>query len=114
MEALKFEFVKDKSNLKLKEVLANNIKLKEIHIDIYPSNPMKLATFMLLLRISENNVIVSNDGNRLILKKNNIYKTHFLNILLSEIKECYFNRCNNHIEFIINVQNIYYRIIIIN
>ncbi len=115
MDALKFEFVKDENNLKLKEVLANNTKLKEVRIDIYPNNPLQsLMAFVLLLRTSENNVIVLNNGSRLILKKNDRYKTYFLNILLSEVEECFYNSYENYLEFIIKVQNIYYKLTVLN
>lgn len=115
MDYLKCRFVKDEHNARLKEVFVNNTKLKEVHIDIYPSNPLQpLMTFMLLLRTHENNVLISNDGNRLVLKKNDRYKTNFLNILLSEVEECFYNVYENYLEFIIKVQNIYYKLTILN
>ncbi len=111
----KFDFAKDKDNLKLKEFFQNNLKLKEIHIDIYPENPLKSTTsFMLLLRTSEKNPSISNDGNRLILKKNDKYGSHFLNMLFCKITECFFKISDTCSEFILNIQNIYYRITVLN
>ena len=115
MDTLKFGFVKDENNSMLKEVFTNNIKLKEIHIDIYPDNPLQSSTtFVLLLRTSENNVVISNDDNRLVLNKNDKYKKQLMNILFSKITDCLFKVSDNCYEFIINVQNIYYKITILN
>jgi hypothetical protein len=112
---MKFGFINDENCLRLKEFLKNNLKLKEIHIDIYPDNPLKSSTsFMLLLRTSEKNIIISNDGNRLILKKNDRYETHIMNVLFSKITECFFKVSDSCSEFILNVQNIFYRISVLN
>lgn len=112
---MKFGFTKDENNSQLKEIFKDNLKLKEVHIDIYPDNPM-LSTkeFMLLLRSSENNATISNDGNRLILKKSDINETHFMNILYSKIAECFVKMSESYFELILNTQNIYYKITILN
>lgn len=113
---MKFGLTKDENNLKFKEVFEDKIKLKEIHIDAYPENPLvtSSAPFMLLLRTIEKNAIVSNDGNRLVLKKNDRYNNCFMNVLFSKITECYYKSFNDCSEFIINIQNIYYRITVLN
>lgn len=114
---MKFGFARDEKNTKLKEVFKDSVKLKEIHIDIYPTNPLVSSStpYMLLLRTIENKILVKNDGTRLILKKNvDNYSTYFMNILFSEIKECYYNGSNELSEFIINIQNIYYKITVFN
>lgn len=113
---MKFGLVKDENNLQLKEMLKDNVKLKEIHIDIYPENPLisSSAPFMLLLRTIEKNVAVSNDKDRIILKRDDGCKTYFMNILFSEIKECYYKVIDGCSEFILNIQNIYYRITVFN
>ena len=113
---MKFGLTKDESNFQLKEVFKNNLKLKEIHIDVYPDNPLiaSSAPFMLLLRMIENNVIVSNDEDRIILKKNDKYKTYLANILLSEITDCCYKTSNELYEFIFKVRNTYYRVNILN
>ena len=113
----KFGFDKDENNLKLKEVLRDSIKLKEVHIDIYSENPLDASStpFMLLLRTIEKNTIVTNDDNRLIIKKNiDKYETHFMNVLFSKIIECYYKTSDYYSEFILNIQNIYYRITVLN
>ena len=48
---MKFGFVKEENDLRLKEMIKTNGKLKEIHIDVYPENPLISSnSFMLLLR----------------------------------------------------------------
>lgn len=110
-------FVKDEKNTKLNEIFKDNTKLKEVHIDCYPSNPLVSSPipYMLLLRTIEKKMLVKNSGSRLVLKKNiDSYDTYFMNVLLSEIKECYYSLSNGFFEFILNIQNIYYRIIVFN
>ena len=114
---MKFGLIKDDNNLKLKEVFKDNIRLKEIHIDTYTENPLisSSSPFMLMLRTIEKKMIVSNDNERLILKKSiDGYETYFMNVLFSEIKECYFKPNGVYSEFILNIQNIYYRINVFN
>lgn len=114
---IKFGLAKDENNSKLKEIFKNDIKLKEIHIDTYPENPLiaSKSPFILLLRTIEKNVIVSNNEDRLILKRNDKYETYFINVLFSKISECYYKKIyDNCFEFIINIQNIYYRITVFN
>lgn len=112
---MKFGFVNDESGAQLKKFFKNDLKLKEVHIDIYPDNPLKSSTsFMLLLRTFEKNAVASNDGVRLIFKKDDKFETHFVNILFSKIEECFYNISDNYSEFILNVHNIYYRIIVLN
>lgn len=111
----KFGFAKDEDNLQLKEVFKNNLRLKEVYIDIYPDNPIAHSeNFELLLRTHDNNVIVSNDCTRLIIKKCDEYATHIMNVLLSGISECYIKGAETYRELILNVQNIYYKITILN
>lgn len=113
---IKFGLAKDENNLKLKEVFKDNIKLKEIHIDCYPENPLvtSSAPFMLLLRTIEKKVTVSNDGDRLVLVKNDRFNTYFMNVPFTEITECYYKISDNCFESILNIQNIWYRISIFN
>jgi hypothetical protein len=113
---MKFGMVKDENNSQLKEVFKNNSKLKEIHIDIYPDNPIITSSepFMLLLRTIENNVITLTDENRLIFQRNDGYGTYFVNILFSKIAECYYKASEDLFEFVLNIQNIYYRITVLN
>ena len=114
---MKLGFTKDENNIKLNEVFKDNIKFKEIHIDVYPANPLVSSPlpYMLLLRTIEKKMLVKNSGTRLVLKKNiDGYDTYFMNVLLSEIKECYHSISNGFSEFIINIQNIYYRITVFN
>lgn len=113
---IKFGLAKDENNLKLKEVLKDNAKLKEIHIDIYPENPLVASStpFMLLSRTIEKNVIVSNNNDRLILKRNDKFETCFMNILASKVTESFFKISESYSEFILNIQNIYFRITILN
>jgi hypothetical protein len=111
---MNFGFIKDENNLKLKELLKENVELKELHVDVYPDNPLKTAQspFMLLLRMIEKNVIVESDDNRIIFKKHDKWDTCLSNVLFSKIKECFFKTSDTYSEFIVNIQNIYYRIIV--
>lgn len=113
----KLGFVKDEQNTKLNEIFKDNIKLKEIHIDIHPTNPLTSSPipYMLSLRTIEKKMLVKNSGNRLVFKKNiDGYDTYFMNVLLSEIKECYYKDSDGLFEFILNIQNIYYKITVFN
>lgn len=113
----KLGFAKDENNTKLNEVFKDNIKLKEIHIDCYPTNPLVSSStpFMLLLRTIEKKILVKNSGSRLVLKKVvDRYDTYFMNVVFSEIKECYYKSIDGYSEFILNIQNTYYRIIVFN
>ena len=112
----KFGLITDENNLQLKETFKNNSKIKEIHIDIYTENPLITSStpFMLLSRTIETNAVISNDDDRLVLKRNDKYETHFMNILFSKIAECYYKIFENNSEFILNIQNIYYRITVLN
>ncbi|MDD5980179.1 MAG: hypothetical protein PUC23_03605 [bacterium] len=112
---MKYGFINDVNNAKLKEIFKDGTKIREIHMDIYPDNPIDNSMlFMLLLRTIEKNVLVTNDDNRIILKKNDKYKTCFVNVLLSKITECFFRTFENCIEFILNIHNTYYRVTILN
>lgn len=114
---MKLGFTKNESNFKLNEIFRDNTKLKEVHIDIYPTNPLVSSPipYMLLSRTIENKMLVKNSGNRLVLKKNiDGYDTYFMNVLLSEIKECYYKDYDGFFEFILNIQNIYYKITVFN
>ena len=114
---MKLGFTKDENNTKLNEIFKDNVKLKEIHIDIYPTNPLVSSPlpYMLLSRTIEKKMLVKNSETRLVLKKNiDGYDTYFMNVLLSEIKECYYSASNGFSEFILNIQKIYYRIIVFN
>ena len=111
----KFGFVKQEYDYQLKELLEGSIKLKEVHIDAYSENPVvSSSSFMLLLRTSERNATVLIEKDRVIFKRNDNQNTYFMNILLDRITECFSKISDNYYEFILNVQNIYYRITIIN
>lgn len=111
----KLGFVKDENNLRLKEVLKDNVELKEVHIDIYPENPLISSTsFMLLLRAIEKNTIIHNDDNRLILEKCGKNRIYIMNILFSKISECFLKITDRCSEFILNVQGIYYKVTVVN
>lgn len=109
-----FGFVKDNNNL-IKEVFRNNAKFKEVHIDVYPHNPMQSSIpFVLLLRTIEENVTIYNDGRRLILKMNDRFGTYIMNVLFSDITECFYSIADECYDFILNVQNIYYKLTVLN
>jgi hypothetical protein len=114
---MKLGFTKDESNnLKLNEVFKDNARLKEIRIDVYPTNPLTSSSipFMLLLRTIEKKILVKNNGTRFVLKRNDSYETHLMNILFSEVTECYYKFVDGFFEFILNIQNTYYKITVFN
>jgi hypothetical protein len=112
---MKFGFVKEKNDLRLKEMIRTNCKLKEIHIDVYPENPfLSTSSFSLLLRTSEANATITVDGDRLIMKRDDKYETHFMNVLIPKITECFSKICENYSEHILNIQNVYYKITVLN
>ena len=113
----KLGFTKDEKNTKLNEIFRDNAKLKEIHIDVYPTNPLisSATPFMLLLRAIEKKILVKNSGARLVLKKRvDNFDTYFMNIALSEVNECHYKSIDGYSEFVLNIQNIYYRITVFN
>lgn len=109
-------FIDDVDNLLFKEIFKDGEKLKNIHIEVYPNNPIEShSPFRLLLRAIEKNATVSNDGNRFILKMNDRFETYIANILLSDITKCYVRTADKQSPtFVINVQNIWYKIDILN
>lgn len=114
---MKLGFMNDESCLQLNEVFKNDTRLKEIHIDIYSTHPLASSSspFMLLLRTNEKKILVKNSGTRLVLRKNTTYcDAYFMNVLFSEITECYYKSSDDYYEFILNIQNIYYRITVFN
>lgn len=111
----KYGFVNEKDYSKLIEIIKNTDRLMEVHIDTYPENPLLSSdSHMLLLRTVEKRARVLVEDDRLIFKRDDMYGTHFVNILISKIKECFSKMTEYCSEFILNVQNIYYRIIIFN
>lgn len=112
---MKFGFIEQEYDSQLKELLEGSIKLKEVHIDAYSENPVVSSSpFMLLLRTYEKNATVLIEKDRVIFKKNDGQNTYFMNILLDRITECFSRVSDSYSEYILNVQNIYYRITIIN
>lgn len=115
MEFEHLGFIKEENELRLKEMIKAKGKLKEIHIDIYSENPLThSSSFMLLLRTSENNASILIDDDRLIFKRNDKHGTYFVNVLISKITECFSKICENYSEFILNIQNTYYKVTILN
>lgn len=113
---MKFGLTNDSDKLKLKEMFKDNSKLREVHIDIYPDNPLVASSmpFMLLLRTIEKKTVVENRDGRFIIKKNDRFNTYIMNVLLSEITECYYEISKGCFEFILKIQNVYYRITVLN
>lgn len=109
-----YGFVEDVNSSHLKAILKNDLKIKEVHIDIYPEMTGDTKDYMLLLRTIEKNSIIENDGNRMILTKNDRLKTQFMNVIISKIVECFYKFSDNCFEFIFKIQNIYYRLTVLN
>ena len=112
---MKFGFIKEEDGSQLKQNIKDSSKLKEVYIDVYPESPFVSSdSFMLLLRTSEINATISIDEGRLVFKKNDKCETYFMNVLISKITECFYKICEGYSEFILNIQNIWYKITILN
>lgn len=110
-----FGFIKEENDSHLKEMIKNKNKLKEVHVDVYQENPLITSNpFMLILRTSENNATILIDNDRLIFKRDDIYETYFIDILISKITECFYKIHEDYSEYILNIQNIYYKFTIFN
>ena len=75
--------------------------------------PYLMAGFICIIMLLNKKISLFNN-NRLIFKRNDKCKTHFMNVLISKITECYSKIEENYSEFILKVQNIYYKITVIN
>ena len=112
---MKYGFVNEKDYSKLIEIIKNSTRLLEVHIDTYPNNPLVCSEpHMLLLRTSEKRAKILVEGDRLIFKKDDAYETHFVNVLISKIKECFSKMTGDCDEYILNIQNVWYKITIFN
>lgn len=113
---IKLGFAKREMNLSLNKA-ESIFKLKEVYVEVYTENPFDSSTgFMLVLRASEKNAIASLGFDRIVLKKSDTNETHMINILASKVNECYYKGCPDYTygEFILNIQNIWYRITVFN
>ena len=111
----KYGFVNEKDYSKLIEIIRNADRLVEVHIDTYPENPLLSSdSYMLLLRTVEKKARILVEDDRLIFKRDDIYETHFVNVLISKIKECFSKMTGDCDEYILNIQNIWYRITVFN
>ena len=114
---VKFGFIKEELDVYLNKMLLlkNKVKIKEIHIDVCPENPFASSScFMLILRATEKNATISVEKDRIIFKKDDMFETHFVNVLISKVTECFSKISDGCYEFILNVQNVYYKITILN
>ena len=110
-------FVKKDIDLYLNKMksLNNSMQLKEVYIDVYPENPLVFSScFTLILRTFEKNATILIKDDRIIFERNDACRTYFINVIASKITECFSKISDNYYEFILNVQNIYYKITIIN
>lgn len=112
---MEYGFVAEKDYSKLIAIIKNTTRLREVHIDTYPENPLISSnSHMLLLRTVEKRARILVEDDRLIFKKDDIYGTYFVNVLISKIKECFSKMTGDCDEYILNIQNIYYRITVFN
>lgn len=110
----KYGFIKDENNRQFMGMFCNNKVFKEIYIDVYSSNPFDIPHPSLLLRHNEKKACVLNDNKNLIIKKNDKNSTYIINISSDDIKEVYFQDGIRFFDFVVNYQNIYYKITIFN
>ena len=107
-------FGKDKDILQFKDVLKDSTKLKEIHIDVFSSNPFdNIDLPLLLLRTNGRGVSIINNGKSIIVADEKEH-TYIMNILIDDIVDVYYRlNFENCFDFVLNYQNkLYYRITI--
>lgn len=109
---MKLGFVKDEDNVYFNKIFKNNARLNELYIDIYNKNPIDHSSLMLFLRTYDKNVLIKNENNRLIFKKNDKFNTYIINIIISEIKVFYKKVSDNFVDFLLNVCDVWYKITI--
>lgn len=111
---IKYGFSKDIDKSQLSKVFSDGIKIKELYIDIYSSNPFdNTVRPILMLRRSEKNVSVLNDGKSIIIKMDNNYNEYIMELMLDTVKDSYFKmNFENSFDFILNCQNIFYKVTI--
>ena len=103
-----YGFVKDCSKELFGKIISNK-KLKEIHIETYTNKP-----YMLFGRIIEKNVTMLQETNRIVIRMSDKYKTILVNLILDEIKDCFFKQyMDNQYEIVFNIHNLHYKILII-
>ena len=111
---MKCGFSKDVDNLESIKIFQDGVKFKEVYIDVYFNDPFDCKIKpILILRRSEKNVSISNDEDKLIFKMNDRYNTYIAEIDLNSIEDSYIKRnFEDSFDFILNCQNIYYKVTI--
>ena len=93
----------DKSNF---SEAFNGKKFSRIHIDLYSDKP-----YMLLSRVRELNTSVSLENGRVILKAKD--GTVLVNVLLDSIREYAMRKGTRYYQFIVAIQGIWYKILVV-
>ena len=107
------KFIEDLKMEKLKEKFVSDKVIEKIYITAYFENPLKKSyENMVVLRGEGSNVIISDDEQRLILKRKYTFQDCILNILYSKIEKCFFKGEKTYCEFVLKVKDIYYKITI--
>ena len=102
-----YGFTKDKDMVELNSILGR--KLKELRIDAYTNAPYRL-----LLRTVEHNAKMKRSDDRFIICKNDKHETSITNILASDVDNYIMKWYNSsHLEIVMQVQDLYYRILIV-
>lgn len=104
-------YVKDGEDL-LEELFDNNDSFKQIDIDIHNDE-----SAVLLGRINEKNVIVKTSEDkgikRIMLKKKDKNRTLIANINVSDIEDCIYKQfSDSKIEFLFNIYNLSYKLVV--
>lgn len=101
-------FVKDCEKELFGKIFGDIKKIKEIHIDVYMDKP-----YMIFSRVIEKDVVLKNN-NRIVVHKNDKYKTVIVNVPFNEIINCVYKKyADNQYEIIFNIQNVCYKMLVI-
>lgn len=85
----------------------SSYNINEMYMDVYSNEP-----YMLFSRVVCKNVSSTIENDRLVVKQNN--GISILNIDLSYVHQCVFKKYSeSNLQFIFNLQDIYYKILVI-
>ena len=79
---------------------------KEIHIDMYTYNPYQLFS-----RVIDNNISMLHEDNRIVLKRKD--GMVLVDVLYDNIYEYAMKKCKEYYQFVLTIQNIWYKILVV-
>lgn len=98
-----YELATDKSNF---DKIFNGKSFKEIHIDTYANEP-----YQLLSRVIGNNIKIIHKDGRIVLKRKD--GMVLVDVLFDSICEYAMKKRKEYYQFILTIQNIWYKILVV-